>query len=167
MKIQCKYETWKKNAFRKNKKLKWNKNNKNALTVLIPLSSIKIIKIISSCNSDITLGASSMLVADVGDAFRWRQVVTDNCEKFKTDLRCLWQIPSYFRNLIDRCHCNLYAVDCWFDELAWLLLQPIAVLRMLIDWTRGMNIDPVKYVKETLSRVGYACEMKFDPFARH
>ena len=28
----------------------------------------------------------------------------------------------------------------------------------------GMNIDPVKYryVKETLSCVGYACEMKFD-----
>ena len=31
----------------------------------------------------------------------------------------------------------------------------------------GMNFDPVKRVKETLSRVGYACEMNFDPLARH
>ena len=28
-----------------------------------------------------------------------------------------------------------------------------------------MNFDPVKYVKESLSRVGYACETNFDPFA--
>ena len=28
---------------------------------------------------------------------------------------------------------------------------------------RGMNFDPVMYVKETISRVGYACEMSFDP----
>ena len=27
----------------------------------------------------------------------------------------------------------------------------------------GMNFDPVKYVKEILSRVGYTCEMNFDP----
>ena len=30
-----------------------------------------------------------------------------------------------------------------------------------------MNFDPVKCVKETISRVGYACEMNFDPLARH
>ena len=34
--------------------------------------------------------------------------------------------------------------------------------------TRGYELfDPVKYVKETLSRVEYACEMNFDPLARH
>ena len=29
-----------------------------------------------------------------------------------------------------------------------------------------MKFGPVEYVKETLSRVGYVCEMNFDPFAR-
>ena len=33
--------------------------------------------------------------------------------------------------------------------------------------SRGMNFDPVKDVKETLSLVEYACEMNFDPLARH
>ena len=31
----------------------------------------------------------------------------------------------------------------------------------------GMNFDPVNYVKETLSRVGYAYQMSFDLLARH
>ena len=31
---------------------------------------------------------------------------------------------------------------------------------------RGMNFDPVKYVKETFSRVGYACDMNYYPFTR-
>ena len=31
---------------------------------------------------------------------------------------------------------------------------------------RGINFDPVKYVKETLSRVEYACEMNFDSLSR-
>ena len=35
----------------------------------------------------------------------------------------------------------------------------------LVPW--GKNIDPEKFVKETLSRVGYVCEMNFDPLARH
>ena len=30
-----------------------------------------------------------------------------------------------------------------------------------------MNFDPVNYVKETLSRVGYAYQMNFDPLARY
>ena len=30
----------------------------------------------------------------------------------------------------------------------------------------GMSFDPVKYVKETLSRVEYACKMNFDPLAK-
>ena len=34
-------------------------------------------------------------------------------------------------------------------------------------WPEGMKFGSVKYVKETLSRVGYVCEMNFDPFARH
>ena len=29
------------------------------------------------------------------------------------------------------------------------------------------GFDPVKYLKEAFSRVGYACEMNFDPFTRH
>ena len=33
--------------------------------------------------------------------------------------------------------------------------------------SRVVNIDPVKYVKETLSRVGHVCEINFDPLARH
>ena len=31
--------------------------------------------------------------------------------------------------------------------------------------TRGF--EPVKYLKETFSRVGHACEINFDPLARH
>ena len=34
---------------------------------------------------------------------------------------------------------------------------------MMLPW--DINFDPVKYVKETLSRVGYACEKNFDPLA--
>ena len=30
----------------------------------------------------------------------------------------------------------------------------------------GMNFDPVKYVKDALSRVEYACGMNFDPLAK-
>ena len=32
--------------------------------------------------------------------------------------------------------------------------------------TGGIDFDPLKYVKETASRVVYACEMNFDPLAR-
>ena len=30
----------------------------------------------------------------------------------------------------------------------------------------GMDFDPVEYVQETLSRVGYVCEINFDPLVR-
>ena len=30
----------------------------------------------------------------------------------------------------------------------------------------GINFDPVKYVKETFSRAGYACGINFDPLTR-
>ena len=32
--------------------------------------------------------------------------------------------------------------------------------------TGGIDFDPLKYVKETASRVVNACEMNFDPLAR-
>ena len=31
---------------------------------------------------------------------------------------------------------------------------------------RDINFDPIKYVKETLLRVEYACQINFDPLAR-
>ena len=32
---------------------------------------------------------------------------------------------------------------------------------------RDMKFDPIMSVKKTLSRVGYACEMNFDPVIKH
>ena len=155
MKIQCKYETWKKNAFRKNKKLKWNKNYKNALTVLIPLSSIKIIKIISFCNSYTTLGC-----INVGGGFCWWYVVTDNFETFVSDIGCWWPIQLNCRNFLDL----VIAIHTPFVKCYWtsrvgckLLLFQLIAWNFCAedDWLNpGYEYWSKNYVTETLSRVG-------------
>ena len=59
-----------------------------------------------------------------------------------------------FHKLIAKCHS---------EPSSSMFLSVIILLYI----TEGTNFDPLKYVKETLSRVGYVCEINFDPLARH
>ena len=70
-----------------------------------------------------------------------------------------------FKITIFRTH---FFVHCDVEGSIWEL---ILFSQKIFGYTRGydsyrMKLDAVKYVKETFLRVGYECEMNFDPLLR-